>query len=352
MEGSEPEAKELAYRMKKTITSCYDTLANCQDRDLTLAEVSLCEGVLISALKDAASEKQAAICYEALARVTLRRMENGNTCGGDLIQSKTMLDRCTNAVMQVEVDDEEIIALQAACTCYVKQSHQYCSIDRMLQQSPEVQDDGGDDDNTSMPPQSSRDIAGGKRACNEGVSLFKVGNYSAALAKFEEALSLVQGQEDKAVPVACKMRHNIVSCTLELAKQEQRDLSKDECDELFGHVRLALCCNLPEILVVKFCDKAALLCLRRMEDPSTSPQKVVESNLRLVEGISFVRKSTLDGIEHHKELCDGYEKKALKALDIMKERVAGKCGRHFGGGVPRQHTFGILPTSILSLQLI
>ena len=348
VEGSEPEAKEVACDMKNTIASCYDTLADCQDRVLTLEELSVCEGVLISALKDAASGKQTAICYEALASVTLRRMENPNTCGVDLIQSKTVLDKCTKAVIQVEEDDVEIIALKAACTRYVKQSDEYCTFNRILQQSPEVQNDGDDDTNTSIPPQSSRDIDGGKHACAEGVTLFKKGNFSAALAKFEEALSLVQGQEYKAVEVACRVRHNIVTCTLELAKQEQRHLSMEECDELFGHVRLALCCNLSENLAVRFCDKAALLCLRRMENPSTSPQNVVESNLRLAEVISFVRKrkSTLDGIERYKELCNGYEK---KALEIMKERVTGKCGRHFGGGVPRQHTFEILPTSIFSL---
>ena len=310
--GSEEDAKELACRIKHTITDCFQQLAILEDRCLSLKELNLCESLLHSAMKDASTEKEHAICCEALAMFSLLRIENtSNICGTLLIHTKSTLDECAGFVMGVKDVDDKIRELQAACMRYMAESSKYITSDAILRTEVQAQ----------APPESSQNIRSGRKLYNDGNREHRAENYRTAIIKYKEGLPLVQGQERDAVELTVKMTKNLILSTVALARQEERDMTKSERDELFVLVRKVLCCKLPEDDVIKLCERAAMLCLQCIEDPSTSPQLLMDSNLRLVEFVSIVRHSTLNGIERYKESCECYQK---KALEIVQKRELGE----------------------------
>ena len=150
----------------------------------------------------------------------------------------------------------------------------------------------------TSPVLASKDIEGALLLYSTALDSYKNDDHEAATSKLEKALMMVQGPEPEAVHLACNVRYFMSETGIALADLQDRDLFDWELDKYISMLVKSYNASLSVRESVKFCERIAMLCLKRMEDPS-----MYGSERLFNQSVATIMDAEADEIEHYKALC-------------------------------------------------
>ena len=149
----------------------------------------------------------------------------------------------------------------------------------------------------TSPVLASKDIEGALLLYSTALDSYKNDDHEAANSKLEKALMMVQGPEPEAVHLACNVRYFMSETGIALADLQDRDLFDWELDKYISMLVKSYNASLSVRESVKFCERIAMLCLKRMEDPS-----MYGSERLFNQSVATIMDAEADEIEHYKAL--------------------------------------------------